>query len=40
MFNATHVGGRVPLVLLLLRLGVFIVMFIWAPRKIAKAISL
>jgi len=33
MINTSTVGGRVPLVLLLLRLGVFIVMFIWTLDK-------
>lgn len=36
MLNNNHVGGRVPLVLLLLRLGVFIVMFIWTLDKFLK----
>ena len=31
-----HTSGRVPLVLLLLRLGVFIVMFIWTLDKFLK----
>lgn len=35
MLNS-HVGGRVPLVLLLLRLGVFIVMLVWALDKFFK----
>lgn len=34
--NNTHVAGRVPLVLLLLRLGVFIVMLIWVLDKFLK----
>ena len=31
--NASNVGGRVPLVLLLLRLGIFVVMLIWTLDK-------
>ncbi|MEO0985648.1 MAG: hypothetical protein AAFY20_08875 [Cyanobacteria bacterium J06639_14] len=33
MFNARNVGGRVPFVLLLLRLGIFIVMLMWSLDK-------
>lgn len=33
MINASNVGGRVPFVLLLLRLGVFIVMLVWTMDK-------
>lgn len=33
MLNASNVGGRVPFVLLLLRLGIFIVMLMWALDK-------
>ena len=33
MVDTNRVGGRVPLVLLLLRLGVFVVMLIWALDK-------
>ena len=36
MFNASTVGGRVPLVLLLLRLGIFIVMMMWTLDKFLK----
>ncbi|MEM1309572.1 MAG: hypothetical protein AAF892_11260 [Cyanobacteria bacterium P01_D01_bin.71] len=32
----SNVGGRVPLVLLLLRLGIFVVMFIWTLDKFLK----
>jgi putative oxidoreductase len=33
MLNSENLGGRVPFVLLLLRLGVFIVMLVWALDK-------
>lgn len=33
MVNTQRIGGRVPLTLLLLRLGVFIVMLVWALDK-------
>lgn len=36
MLNSHRVGGRVPLVLLLLRLGVFIVMIMWTLDKFLK----
>ena len=36
MSHSNHVGGRVPRVLLLLRLGIFIVMLVWALDKFLK----
>ena len=36
MLNASKLGGRVPLVLLLLRLGIFIVMLMWSLDKFFK----
>ena len=34
--NATHLGGRIPLTLLLLRLSVFLVMLMWVLDKFVK----
>lgn len=36
MINASNVGGRVPFVLLLLRLSVFVVMLVWVADKFFK----